>query len=349
VGKGGVCEGDVIQGEESVKICLVCSHGGHLDEMLKLINAFEGYETVLVTYDAIFTKTLEDNCIRTKYLIEDLTLKYYKYRKNSFTKPIIILLHLLITSMRELKIVLHEKPNVIVSTGSEIALPMFFMGRLLGVKLVFIESLCRINSLSYTGKFVYPFCDLFLVQWKPLTERYKRAKYAGNVHKVIKNQPLAEKEEMIFVTVGTSPFLRLVKAMDEIAKRIEERVIMQIGDTNYMPRNAEFFTFGEYSKIRELHAKSKVVIAHVGVGSIMTSLEQGTPLIAVPRLKKYKELNDDHQLETAKVLAEERIINAVYDVDELEKALKDVPKKSINISKNDNLFHFLKSYLATLE
>lgn len=156
---------------------------------------------------------------------------------------------------------------------------------------------------------------------------------------------------MIFVTIGTPSqgFPRLIKKMDEIAGNIEEKVIMQIGHENYKPKNAEYFDFVvNFDKIRELNQKARVVVCHGGIGAIITALEQGTPVIAVPRLKKYGEENDDHQLETVKALVKEGIIKAVYEVDGLEKALKDINANSINIPRNKNIVRFLKSYITNL-
>ena len=156
---------------------------------------------------------------------------------------------------------------------------------------------------------------------------------------------------MIFVTIGTPSqgFPRLIKKMDEIAGKIDEKVIMQIGHEKYKPKNAEYFDFVEnFDKIRELNQKARVVVCHGGIGAIITVLEQETPVIAVPRLKKYSEENDDHQLETVKALVKEGMIKAAYEVDELEEALKNINAKSINIPKNNKLVSFLKSYINKL-
>lgn len=157
---------------------------------------------------------------------------------------------------------------------------------------------------------------------------------------------------MIFVTVGShyEGFERLVKKMDEIAGKIDEEVIMQIGYTKYKPKNAEYFDFiKSYKEIQELNRKARVVVCHGGAGAIITALEQGTPVIAVPRLKKYREHTDDQQLDIVKAMAEEEKIIAVYDVEELENALKSASEGSIKIEKDRGLVNFMKNYLSSLE
>jgi len=145
-----------------MKIALVCSHGGHLSEMLQLIEAFEGHETFFVTYDSTRTRGLE-----RKYLL-----------RNIGTNPLVMAQAFLST----LIILLKEKPKLIVSTGSEIAIPAFYLARILQIKTVFIESWTRVDRPTGTGKIVYPVSDLFLVQWKSLLKKYgKKAKYEGAI------------------------------------------------------------------------------------------------------------------------------------------------------------------------
>lgn len=130
---------------------------------------------------------------------------------------------------------------------------------------------------------------------------------------------------MIFVTVGShyQGFDRLIKKMDEIAGKIDEKVIMQIGHTNYKPVNAEYFDFVEdFGKIEELNRDARVVVSHAGAGSILTALKLGTPVIVVPRLKKYNEHMDDHQLEIAEVMSRNRNVSVAKDLNYLDELLK---------------------------
>ncbi|MFZ3382333.1 MAG: PssE/Cps14G family polysaccharide biosynthesis glycosyltransferase [Candidatus Methanoperedens sp.] len=155
---------------------------------------------------------------------------------------------------------------------------------------------------------------------------------------------------MIFVTVGNhyQGFERLVKKMDEIAGRIDEKVIMQIGTTEYKPVNAEYFDFiDSFEEIERLNREARVVVSHAGVGSILTALEQVTPVIIVPRLKKFDEHMDDHQLEIAEAMSENHNVKAVYDVEELENCLT----KNLNFvdeSKENILVNSVKNYLSSI-
>jgi UDP-N-acetylglucosamine:LPS N-acetylglucosamine transferase len=126
------------------------------------MDAFEGHETFFITYDAARTRELE-----RKYLL-----------RNIGTNPIFMAQAFLST----LIILLREKPKLIVSTGSEIAIPAFYLARLLRIKTIFIESWARVIEPSGTGRLVYPVSDVFLVQWEQLLSKYgKKAKYEGAI------------------------------------------------------------------------------------------------------------------------------------------------------------------------
>jgi UDP-N-acetylglucosamine transferase subunit ALG13 len=129
---------------------------------------------------------------------------------------------------------------------------------------------------------------------------------------------------MIFVTVGNhnQGFERLIRKMDEIAGEIDEKVIMQTGFSRYKPVNAEYFDFREnFGEIVKLNRDARVVVSHAGVGCILTALDQKTPLVLVPRLKKFDEHCDDHQLEIVAAMSDNPNIKVINNVDELKNVL----------------------------
>jgi beta-1,4-N-acetylglucosaminyltransferase len=157
---------------------------------------------------------------------------------------------------------------------------------------------------------------------------------------------------MILVSVGTHVrgFERLVQKMDEIASKIEEEVIIQIGNTAYKPTHAKYFMFKSYQEMEQLIKEARVIVCHGGAGTILLALKQGKTVISVPRLKEYNEVLVDHQLDLVYTLANEKRIIAVYNLDLLEKALNIDPKKLniINVKNGQHLINFLKRYINTL-
>ncbi|MCL4294099.1 MAG: beta-1,4-galactosyltransferase [Anaerolineae bacterium] len=120
---------------------------------------------------------------------------------------------------------------------------------------------------------------------------------------------------MILVTVGThhQGFNRLVQAMDELAARLDEPVVIQRGSSSYEPQHAENFQFATGPHMAQLTAEARVVVSHAAAGAIIVALRQGKPLIVVPRLQRFGEVVDDHQLQLAAALAETDRVIAVHE------------------------------------
>jgi UDP-N-acetylglucosamine:LPS N-acetylglucosamine transferase len=144
------------------KIGIICSAGGHFTEMLQVREAFKGQHTFILTY-------------REKSTLNQANT-YYLDTWRSPTGFIVGLIKIFL-------IFLKERPDILFSTGSEIAIPPFYFGKFLfGAKLIYLESCAQIFRPSMTGKWVYPITDLFLVQWEPLLKKYgPKAKYVGGL------------------------------------------------------------------------------------------------------------------------------------------------------------------------
>jgi UDP-N-acetylglucosamine transferase subunit ALG13 len=129
---------------------------------------------------------------------------------------------------------------------------------------------------------------------------------------------------MIYVTVGKMPlgFDRLVMAADEMAVELDERVFIQRGSTNYVPKSAEYADFIAFDEAERLIGEAEVVVSHAGIGTIIGSLRSGTPIVVVPRLKKYGEHFNDHQLEVCTAIEGRPGVEVVYETGDLVTAVK---------------------------
>lgn len=158
---------------------------------------------------------------------------------------------------------------------------------------------------------------------------------------------------MIFVTVGThnQGFERLVRKIDGLVegKKIRDKVIIQTGYTGYKPKACKWFKFVSPEEFEMMCEKSNLIITHAGVGSIMTCLKFSKGIIVVPRLKKFNEHRDDHQLQITKELEKQGKILAVYDIDKLESTISKArtwkPKKA---SKENKILSLVDNYLKSL-
>lgn len=128
---------------------------------------------------------------------------------------------------------------------------------------------------------------------------------------------------MIFLTVGTQlPFERLVKALDEWAKdHADVPVFAQIGETEYKPLHMEYVERIDPHTYKEKFEQASLVVSHVGMGTIISGLEQAKPLVLMPRLAALGEHRNDHQLGTAKKFVDRQTIDIVENIDDLYQAI----------------------------
>lgn len=128
---------------------------------------------------------------------------------------------------------------------------------------------------------------------------------------------------MIFITLGSQKFQfnRLLKAVDESLEG--EEIFAQIGYSDYKPRNYKYKEFLDRDEFEDMMSKADIVITHGGTGAIIEAVKKGTKVIAVPRLKKYGEHVDDHQIQLIGQFKNLELIYACEDMD-LKKALRIV-------------------------
>lgn len=128
---------------------------------------------------------------------------------------------------------------------------------------------------------------------------------------------------MIFVTLGSQKFQfdRLLKKLDELVETgiITDKIMAQIGASTYIPKHYEYVRFMDREKFAKTMDACSVVITHGGTGVIIGAVKKGKKVIALPRLAKYGEHVDDHQLQLLHQFDDLKIICACYDVEELEK------------------------------
>lgn len=156
---------------------------------------------------------------------------------------------------------------------------------------------------------------------------------------------------MILVTLGTQDksFKRL---LDVIQKQInngniKDKVVVQAGYTKYESNNMEIFDLIDRDKFAKLIEECDLLITHGGVGSILTGLKNNKKIIAAPRLEKYGEHTNDHQLEIIEKFSGAGFILPLYDFDKLDQALLDIkkfkPKKYK--SNTENMIKLIEEYI----
>jgi UDP-N-acetylglucosamine transferase subunit ALG13 len=136
------------------------------------------------------------------------------------------------------------------------------------------------------------------------------------------------------VTVGNAyEFNRLLKKIEKISQKINDEFIIQTGYSSYIPKNCKTFKFKKKDEFLKLMKKANIIVTHGGVGTIMESIRLKKPTVVVPRRKKFNEHVNDHQLDITKELEEQGKIIPVYDIEDLESAIKKASNFKIKRGK----------------
>lgn len=153
---------------------------------------------------------------------------------------------------------------------------------------------------------------------------------------------------MILVTLGTQkqPFTRLLDAIENT--NIKDEIIVQAGHTKYLSNKMKVFDFISYEEMDKLVDKADIIITHGGTGSIVGPLKKHKKIIAVPRLNKYGEHVDDHQIQIVDMFADVGYIMKYDDGDDLEKIISEIKKKKMVIFKS-NTDNFIKKLVKEIE
>lgn len=156
---------------------------------------------------------------------------------------------------------------------------------------------------------------------------------------------------MIFITLGTQKFQlnRLLREMDRLcgSGKIVDEVFAQKGYSDYQPLHFECIDFIDKDEFDRKIMESRLVITHSGVGSIITAIQSRKPVIVYPRLSKYKEHVDDHQLEIAEAFKKKNYVLCCNDGDDLYELVNKALKHSFNVydSSTENILKLVGSFL----
>jgi UDP-N-acetylglucosamine transferase subunit ALG13 len=139
---------------------------------------------------------------------------------------------------------------------------------------------------------------------------------------------------LILITVGSReyPFDRLIRQVDQLVERgiITDTVIGQIGHSTYEPKHFQWYRFLDRELFREYQAKADIIISHAGAGALVSALKLEKAVISVPRLYRYGEHIDDHQIQISGALASEGYLREVLDMEHLEDVLCETMEHPIH-------------------
>ncbi len=147
-----------------LKVCLICSVGGHFKQMLKIAPSWEGFDYFFV----LMYKPVIDSFIKREkvHIVTSPERSPFLFLKNI---------------IESLLIFLKTRPDIIISTGAGVAIAMCYIAKMFGKKVVYIEDWCIVDHPSVTGRMIYPISNLFVVQREHLKKFYPKAIFGGEL------------------------------------------------------------------------------------------------------------------------------------------------------------------------
>ena len=154
------------------KVLFIASTGGHLSELMQLKPCFENYDYNIITEKTGSTVNLKDKFPKkVNYLVFGTKDHLFSYIfKFSFN------------ILKSIYLYFKIRPEYIVTTGTHTAVPICYIGKLFGTKIIFIETFANSKTKTLSGRLVYPISDCFIVQWKEMLKLYPKAIYAGWIY-----------------------------------------------------------------------------------------------------------------------------------------------------------------------
>ena len=159
---------------------------------------------------------------------------------------------------------------------------------------------------------------------------------------------------MIFVVTGSQKFQfnRLLKKIDELKERkiITEKIFAQTGYSSYVPQNYQFVDFMSKNSFMKMEEAADLVITHGGTGAIIGAVKRGKRVIAVPRLEKYGEHVDDHQIQLVEEFDRMGIIRGCFELDRLGEIYSTIYETRMvpYVSNTDNIIRSIEQFLEEI-
>ena len=159
---------------------------------------------------------------------------------------------------------------------------------------------------------------------------------------------------MIFVALGTQKFQlnRLLKAIDDLIEQghLKDEVFAQIGHSDYVPRNYAYKDFLSRDDFQDCINRCDLLITHSGVATIIAGLKLEKPIVVVPRLEKFGEHVDDHQVQIADSFSQKNLLFMCKYLDDLEETLNRARTHTFAkyVSQRDQVITTVREYLKTL-
>ena len=313
-----------------LKVCLAASGGGHLHEMLDLRPYWESHDRFFITEPTPIAKSLATT--ERVHCVPEIALGHFRHR--SWPAVLRATLRNIRGAWRAIR---KERPDLVISTGAGGVFFAVLFAKLHGAKYIHVEAFCRFETPTIFGRLVHRFADAAFVQSQQLAGVWPGVEVFDPF--VLLPPATAVKEDIGVITVGTVlPFDRLVNGVAAIGpgKGRPTRLVAQVGAGGVQPVGMESREHIDFEELTGLLGKANVVFCHGGNGSLMTALEAGCRVVAMPRRGDLGEHWDDHQGEILRAFKARGLIEVAEDAEDLPSALDRALAKPPQRARNDH-------------
>jgi UDP-N-acetylglucosamine--N-acetylmuramyl-(pentapeptide) pyrophosphoryl-undecaprenol N-acetylglucosamine transferase len=308
---------------ETPVVYLATSSGGHIDLLYAVRGAFEGYRRVWVVQPSQRGDLLASDGEQVHTLP--------KYDRHPIRG------HFLGNILQAARLVVRERPRLVVTSGAGITVPFCLLTRLTGGKIIFVETMARVTGPSASGKALSRLASRVLVQWPEALGAYRRAQLCHPALLEAVTTEASPAGSGTFVAVGThsQQFDRLLEIVDNAVARgiLPTPVVAQGGVSRYQPRHYELRKWLTPDEVEQSVQDAEYVVCHAGSGLVSAALRAGRRPMVLPRLASCGEHFDDHQTQIVEKLADLDLVVKLDDGigrDSIRAAGKPLPQPQEN-------------------
>lgn len=305
-------------------ICLSASGGGHARQLLDISAFWREYPHFFVTEDTVLGRS-----IARSETVE--FVPHFALGQARMGKLVAMFTQSFKSIWRSGSIILRHRPDLVVCTGAGSQLFVLIWARLIGARVILIDSFARFQAPSKFAKFAGWLAHVRIAQSELSASKWKGA-IAFDPLRTLDTRP-PQKQKLVLSTVGAIlPFDRLTNLVIE-AKRaglLPEHLVMQIGHGGDPVEPIEGVEIHEelpFNQLLDLLADAELVVCHGGTGSLITALNNHCRVIAVPRRAELNDAYDNHQLEIIEAFQARGLIETAEDLESFKRALTAVRRR----------------------
>jgi UDP-N-acetylglucosamine--N-acetylmuramyl-(pentapeptide) pyrophosphoryl-undecaprenol N-acetylglucosamine transferase len=331
-----------------LRLCLAASGGGHVRQLLDLEPVWRDHDYFFVTEDTALGRSLAG---RHPVRFVD----HYALGQARLGRGMAMLRGAVRNLMQSFRIIMAERPDVVISTGAGAVFFSALIARMLGAKFILIDSFARFDQPSKFARVARPFATRTVVQSAPLKTIWPDAELFDPLRLMTEAPP--PKQPLLFATVGaTLGFPRLVESVLAMKRSgaLPERVVLQVGTDGPLPDpvdGVEIVRTLEFDDVQALLQDADFVVCHGGTGSLITALRAGCRVVSMPRRFDLGEHYDDHQEEITAAFAARGLIQMARESEDLAPAIAAARARRPVLATTDPvaLIAYLRATLAGWE